>query len=69
LLHPVVAAGKLSRPGPFQNGPEQLSRNDHFRHREDDLSEMANDLRPILINFSAMLSTSNGGVFAVTPLL
>jgi hypothetical protein len=52
LLHPVVVAGKLTPPNPFQNGPEQLSRNHHFRHLEDDLSGMANDLAPILINFS-----------------
>ena len=38
----------FSAPNPFQNSPEQLSRNRHFRHLEDHLPGMVHDLRPNL---------------------
>ena len=43
--------GQSQPSNPFENSPEQLSRNRHFRHLEDDLPGMAHDLRPDLDQF------------------
>jgi len=50
---PGCRCGRSQPPNPFQNGPEQLSRDRHLRHLEDDLPGMAHDLRPDLDQFAA----------------
>ena len=43
--------GQSQPSNPFQYSPEQLSRDRHLRHLEDDLSGMAHNLRPDLDQF------------------
>ena len=43
--------GQSQPPNPFQNGPEHLSRDRHFRHLKHHLPRMAHDLRPNLDQF------------------